>query len=466
MKEQHHFDRLIKEKVANYSVPLTDGAWALFAEKQAEVAEADEDLLLDQKAALLNSFESPLNQHHWVLMAERIQKELIFIRELTHLKVMELSLMALMLLSFWQQLKVNQNIELPSTPASIIAQAEKVPGDQLPDLNPGMTLTNQSYDRVISNGTTLNKNTPKQANIPLDINNQLSPAKVELTAVAKLAPKDIAPVSKEALLSLPPADHIETIPPQLLIGSNNETVGQYLPVTKKALVKIGMVGRSETNVIVTNTDNIPTDQVIATSIYRRESSGYSGGVSVGIAKGRWEYHLKFFYTAIQYQPIDVINVSGSVAKNYVGKKYVNFEFNTFHLPIAVRFNIIDRNQWKLFTSLGTSWNLVTQAFYHKREEHFSDENEREVTHRWIPEPIGYEYARPGFFQKEGEFLKNSYVTGNVGFGVERSFGGRWSAFVASRYAHTLYNFNGGFGPYKDNIHTLSFESGIIVTMTK
>lgn len=469
MKEHNHFDRIIKEKVNNYSVPVEDGAWELFAEKQKTILEAElleEDLLLDEKAALLESFESPLNRNHWALMAERIQKELIFIRELTHLKVMELSLMVLMLLSLWQQFPFQNTIDTIPYHSTNIAQRNDV---EEPEAIESTTVTNEiipqkTIRRSIKNNAIPSHNLQGLSEHALDIK-AVEFQKNALKVVEMLPEKVIStPISKKELHPFPNAENIKTFPPKALVINSEVLEVDYHPNRKKALVRIGMIGRLETNIIVGNTANIPTDQLIQTSIYRRQEGGYSGGMSIGLQKNKWEYQLKFLYTAVQYQPIDVINVAGSTAKNYIGKKYVNFEFNTFQIPVAVRYNIIDRNHWKFFTALGVSWHTIVQSYYHAREEDFTNDHERETTApRWIPEPIGHKEALPGFFQANGRFLKNSFVTGNIGFGVERSFGDRWSTFIASRYAHSLYNFNGGVGPYKDNIHNMSFESGIIVT---
>ncbi len=476
MKEHDHFDEVIKAKLNEYAVPLADGAWDIFEKKQREFLSGEqlEDEILDQKAASLDGFEIPFNRRHWSLMAKRIQKELVFIRELTHLKAMEISLMVLMLLFFWQQLpmpKGEQNPVYQQQPEPIAEQ-----------MQPSSTTTKETKQPKIhedENEVNYNRSTamvvPSVNGISGAISTPFLQGKEEgvnaIPDIVPTLPKQILipPVPEEQLLPRPPANQIDVLDPQPIAFSGTELATTYHAVKKKTLFKVGMFGGTERNIIIMNTANVPTDEPITSRIYHQLDAGYSGGVSLGIARGRFEYHLKLLYTAIRYQPIDVINVAGSIEKSYVGKKYAEFEFNTFQIPIAFRYNIVDRNHWKLFTDMGIAWHLVGQSFYHQQEKQYNEDEEarRGISQRaQYLNPVGYEYAYPGFFQKGGAFLTNSYITGNVGFGIERSFGGKWSAFIASRYAHSLYNFNGGLGPYKDNIHSLSFESGIIVTMMR
>ena len=71
--------------------------------------------------------------------------------------------------------------------------------------------------------------------------------------------------------------------------------------------------------------------------------------------------------------------------------------------------------------------------------------------------FNYKNLSPGWFQKEGSFLQNRYFTANLGLGMERSIGARWSIFTQSIYQHTLLS--NGFGPNKDRLNTVSIFAG-------
>ncbi len=57
----------------------------------------------------------------------------------------------------------------------------------------------------------------------------------------------------------------------------------------------------------------------------------------------------------------------------------------------------------------------------------------------------------------GNFRENSYLSANLGFGLERKFTYRWSLFVQPIYKH--YILFEGIGPNQDRIHSGSIRFG-------
>lgn len=212
----------------------------------------------------------------------------------------------------------------------------------------------------------------------------------------------------------------------------------------------GMFGSLDYNRIVT-----PSDYFLGTRLneFDRYELGYSGGFSLGFATGRWEFQTGAIYSAKHYRPVQLLYQYGNSRDGYVTEQLKDVQLNILHLPVNFRYNFLQDDRWRVYAVAGASLQVAIQANYYIERE---GNSRRSVLNRYIDN---------GWFEG-GTFTENSYLTGNLGLGVERTLTTRWSFFAQPTYQHAISFFNQGLGPTRDRISTLSVFTGIRVRIER
>jgi hypothetical protein len=106
-------DGLIVGRMEELDMPLDQGAWSVF-ESKLEAAEAEMESEIDQMAQeKLGPMEVPFNPVHWDQMAQRLDVTYAFRQKLYRYKVLEISLILLLLLTLWNYLPQEQKALSP-----------------------------------------------------------------------------------------------------------------------------------------------------------------------------------------------------------------------------------------------------------------------------------------------------------------------------------------------------------------
>lgn len=242
---------------------------------------------------------------------------------------------------------------------------------------------------------------------------------------------------------------------------------QQHPLPRKRFVRIGMMGASDYNRIITPPVRVNTDIVSLD----RYAIGYSGGITVGFESGRLEVETGFIYTAKRYYPLQVLYIEGSLKDGIFGGGIKQTEFDIVQVPLNFRYNFLSRDRWRIYGLAGASLHLVAQANYYIADlDDYAEENQnfppprnggRNDNER--PEGLENQDFQQGFLEG-GNWLDNSYIGVNIGAGIERYMSPRWSLFAQPTYYHSLYYPNQGLGPVSDRIHTMSLFMGVKVRM--
>ncbi len=509
--KMNEFDRIIREKLENLEPEYAPETWDLLEQKM-DASEAGPAVVTDEEAidelafAKLHQFETPYNSEHWQEFSQRLDKEAASVREVMRYKLVEVSLMLLLLLTLWQYLPVNQNHSVPEVHPTSPAEPLQAP---LPRADQQRTFPsdgNQSVTTVdagTTNATSTANNTNQQsiaANIPLAEDHMINSGEAIATPPAAVD----APVNNQSpsfipsreqnnlhiakkdqlndLLNDPSAKDrglsqwdtealladLESIELEELSPDGDEHSLKLLPLTarKKFNIRIGMQGAPNYDRIITPPTEVDEDSIVSLDRY---SLGYTGGITIGVERGRWEVETGLFYTAKSYQPLSVLYVTGSVKNGLYGEGAKDFEFNIVSLPMKIRYNYLLQDTWRLYASTGVSMHTVMQANYYLADQ----DGFRNALFAPAPVPRG-EQERPEQVEQYdlnkgllegGGLWENSYFSANVGLGVEKNLNGRLSIFGQANYSHSFLYPNGGIGPFLDRFHTTSLLMGIRVMVS-
>ncbi|GJM35990.1 MAG: hypothetical protein DHS20C18_49910 [Saprospiraceae bacterium] len=514
----NEFDRTIREKMKNLNPEYAPETWDLL-EQKLDATEAGPAVVTDEEAidelafTKLHQFEADYEPEHWQTFSRRLDEESATSREVLRYKLIEFSLMLLLLLTLWQYLPFDQNKSVPKLEEGLPnlpleAPAEQAQTEKAEFEASSIAINTPNNSRLDENGAD-QFNTADQPIATAGISkvdNQVDPADFstdqatssDKTSSSKEIPDFLPALSKYNVQALniytdrvaglinTPINQLQER--SLVIEWNTETLLANLEalqleplspsLTEQSLelfpmahkqkfnIRIGMQGSTNYDRIITPPTEVDEDSIVSLDRY---ALGYTGGLSLGFEKGRWEIETGFFYSAKRYQPLSVLYVTGSVKRGLYGEAAKDFEFNTVYFPLQLRYNYLQKNTWRLFVSGGGSMHTVVQANYYLSDQ----DGFRNALFAPAPVPRG-EPERPeqveeydlvkGLFEGGG-LLENSYFSANVGLGVEKYLTGRLSIFGQANYAHSFYYPSGGIGPFLDRFHTTSLLMGIKVTVS-
>jgi hypothetical protein len=110
--DKNYFDKLIKDKLEHLEAGFSPSDWEAFEDMldqnagdlpEKTVEEVEESLI-----AKLDRIEVPYNEAHWTLMEEQLNSQSASANQTIRFKLAELSLLLLLLLTFYQYLPVSQ----------------------------------------------------------------------------------------------------------------------------------------------------------------------------------------------------------------------------------------------------------------------------------------------------------------------------------------------------------------------
>lgn len=472
MKNNKEFDQFVRDKMQGLEPSITPDSWDFLEQKMnaQEALETDavpENDVIDQVSyEKLHNYHQPYNKTHWELMAGKLEREFYFIQELLRVKTMEVSLMLLLLLILGRLIPG----DIHKTPAintdnRMIVQSELEVSDQPEGLEENAVFADvitlpaeQPATNVVipARQETQDQNTSQQNN------NVVFANALPLASIASETAgiPDLPSVINTSVSS--PVDMLDDNALALLETNQPEMGLNFIPYQERDIfIRVGMYGGPNLDHIVNEPTIIGGEEIPSLNRY---ALGYSGGISLGVGLDRFEVETGLIYTSKRYQPIEVQFVAGNVEKGFRNEAFKFFEFNSLTVPVNIRYNVIDRPKWRVYAFAGGAAHFNAHAYYHVGPPELSDEN-RDQTNTFGGRNSVIEQLERGLVDgifQEGEFRENAYLSVNGGLGLERSVGDRWSFFTQSNYQHTLLYEDGGLGPFKDIIHSISISTGLKV----
>jgi hypothetical protein len=528
MKKTDLFDKVLREKLEGLNPSNELSHWELLEKRLEEGALEEEvgysvgdrkpiDEAVFEK---LHPYQAPYKASHWDKMAATLDEVFAWPVQVLRYKAAELLLMLLAFVFIWQS--ASDNLAPYATPSTATIASKTntgkknssttdqaavfAPGDVQAEENTTETQPSATAEEEASNSTAQSKqgqpatdqtnhfttasDTEKEPS-----HNQQSPSAVSSTRKAApiallnrgLSSKRLPPVLHPlpANTYVAPLDnelsllhkrssilHLDKLPNEVNAGLAYEPTPDLSDVTevralkRRNVLRLGMYASAEYNHIEVQPGLEKSDE----EVLDRFAMGYGSGLTIGLDMGRWELETGAAYASRMY-PVGLVYVQGSLREGYIGSKLRAGELNIISVPLHARYNFIHKREWRAYVISGAALQIAFQANYYAVES---------PEHSFLPNPAGPPPQQaPGGtgessitrIKKEsigllegGAFNDNAYLTGNLGFGVERYINDRWSLFLQPTYQYSLHYFREGLGPNRDQINSLSFLFGTKVRM--
>lgn len=506
-----HFDAIVKDKIVQPDLPLNHSAWAgieaglvkaeaLDAEFDAVVTDkitqpttfplsnwdsiadaldiaeaADADFDKKIYASLQNLQASP-PPNYWQRLVNRLNADFALREKLYRYKLIEATLMILLLLNCYQHLPSNYIFVPTSTEQATPIQQVTNPVDQ-------KTLNGKapSPTKIAPNTNKVNPTKVAQPKRPLIAKTVTAQQEVNTTPLISqgLTSMDIyrnysltQPVSVLPLvmeqrsgLSISVSEMNQHLTLHTETGNSiintvpslrpNFVESQYItPLGCKdckytkvpARLRLGLVANvASTNAYVSGGD------ILDINAFSEKGFGYGIGGSLGFKYGKWEVETGLMYAAKQYDP----NIVDTPKPNAKRTHFQTVHLQALHIPVNLRYNyaVLGKGRWHLYVQPGAALNVILRAEYDLAEvSSISRSKVNDVTTTRISQ-IDFNNGLLG----GGGFKNNRFLSISMGAGVERYISPKWSIFAQPDFH---FHFSGNsIGTTEDRINTLSISFG-------
>jgi len=455
MMEEEKMDKFLKDKLESVETKVPKDAWKNFSEKWND-ALLDDQLDLEKKFdqnmhKKLNQFIFPTNESHaWAHFhsyyshIKRNENKIIWF------KAMEVTMSVLL---FFTCLHVGVIRQLPTFQTVNVENSTKVSVDKNSSASTQIKLlennipnkrNNNQLDRIFSN---LSEN---QSNEEV---NKLRPKKglLEVEPIQSSSPivLKMSPVSLE---SFPEISQIPTLASRHIpISTRKIYINNILDFGKWHLTLL--TGLDGDNVFTPAYPRFKVPETI------RNSSGFHLGFLLSEGAKRLETGFGFIFAHKEYNAPSVTFIQGSLRDGYTTEQLQKIQLNLLQIPVFTRYNIVHKENWRLYASLGATAQVTLSANYF-------------IVHPgFFPSSVAltgktnsvYQNLEEGLMQG-GTLIDNVYLSMDIGVGAEKMISPRTSLFAQSSYQSFVGHVSKGIGPYNDRISTVSFQSGVRINL--
>ena len=506
-ESQDPFDAIIAAGLTGAAANV--GAdWGNFEEMLSAAEAADltaDNNIIDQKVQQnLEDYEAPYEPENWSLMRERIQEEFSLRRKLIRYRVVEVSVMILAIFTLFSYLPKNelgnfiileqvkerikqkvspkktQETALQNAPiASVSKNTNKSSENKEIDLD---IFSPEIQTNYIATGDAISIYAVQEVKTvsPLDV---LETA-LELNGNVKLKASNIPVIEekeeKKGLFawmkkdqeSKPEMNEDETMKSFLLEALENKKAKE-LSSNKEEVLKASKVKLEHKNVrlaMFTSADlygvYAPYDRFFNYSPGTAYDANMGGGILLDFQKNRLHIVTGGAYMPKYYQPSHGDEVIGSFETAYVREDLEEIKLDIVHIPLDFRYDFIQKPKWRLYGVAGAAFNIVLETAYDIEQEVVASSSatfSREVISDFRNTASNLNQKEfPEGVAEGGGLPENTFLTAQLGFGVERFVTQRWSIFFEPVYQQ---QFSGmGIGPNENSFRTVSLRLGAKATM--
>ncbi len=213
-----------------------------------------------------------------------------------------------------------------------------------------------------------------------------------------------------------------------------------------ARLRLGLVA----NLAITNA-YVTGGEILDINAFADTGFGYGSGITLGFKYNRWEVETGLLYAAKQYDP----NIVDSPKANEKRTHFQTVHLQTINIPAILRYNyaVLGKGKWHLYAQGGPVLNIILRAEYDLAEvSAISRSKVNDITTSRISQ-IDF---NNGLLAGDG-LKTNRYLSINMGVGAERYISPSWSIFVQPDI-HLHFSGN-RIGPTEDKINTLNLSFG-------
>ena len=504
------FDEALRGKLDAVEPAYDATHWAMMAEQLDEVfAEPElEDVQLDEIAyENLSQLSPPYNAAHWAMMAERLDAAYSFRNKVYRYKIAEVALMLLLIFTVIQYLphykkaKPAKTVKQEQAIATVPQQLEQtVQTSEHSAESPVSVVENKATESssyvlaelpqpelfAKSSQTDLHlQSTSLDTRIAILQEQATNSVLASLPTLAqnhfsasgtRARPWNFSDVpgaeSVQGILTTPRADlpiasieMLDRLAPAIPEADKNlPTCNGCDQFKKERHWRIGMFASAEANYVMT-----PYDTKNLLPSYDQFFPGYGGGISIAYSIGKWAFETGGMYSSLSYQPealrIELRN--GSFEEGWSGIGFKEAQLEILKVPLNIRYKYGQLKKWHLYAATGVTAHVAMYQQYNFQKQYKGTPSTNGFGPPPAPSPPSEsspaqrQALHKGYFEGGG-LKENTFLTANLGIGVERYLSPRWSIFFQPNYQHQL--FSKGFGPNEDRFNTLSTFLGVRATL--
>lgn len=453
--EEEKMDQFLKDKLESLETKVPKDAWKNFSEKWNDALlddQTDAEKMFDQNIhEKLNQFIFPTNERHawghfhsYYSHIKRNENKIIWF------KAMEVTMAVLLFFTCLhvgviRQVPTSQSINLENrTKVSVDKSSSATTEIKVVENNIQNKLNDNQLDRILSEVSDnqsyeeVNKLLPKKGLLEVEPIQSSSPIILKMS-----------PVSLE---SFPEVNQIPTLTSRHIpIGTRKIYINNILDFGKWHLTLL--TGLDGDNVFTPAYPRFKVPETI------RNSSGFHLGFLLSEGAKRLETGFGFIFAHKEYNAPAVTFIQGSLRDGYTTEQLKKIQLNLLQVPVFTRFNIVHKENWRLYASLGATAQVTLSANYF-------------IVHPgFFPSSVAltgktnsvYQNLEEGLMQG-GTLIDNVYLSMDMGIGAEKMVSPRTSIFVQSSYQSFVGHVSKGIGPYNDRISTVSFQSGVRINL--
>lgn len=508
---EDELDILAKSHLENIIAPNVESQWDLFEQQLDAVEQPDqliEDAELDGVAyEQLHDLRKPYRPEHWQLLSNRLDYVYSWKYKIYKYKLAEIGLMLLLLITLINFLPNQPVIQrIADLPESIQSKKDNVISNDTQLASPSIIsksndskVAKTTANSIVNNSSSIDQSTktvstettksksvtndnqviketwPAESNTTVanttpvqtsTISHQLKPINPIAASTNVVEEANATPTQVQSLMT-----SVDPIKP--LAFSPDDELNTALPAAEQLILpdvfrrmRIGMFASSDFNYILT-----PHNTKLQLPSYEQFFQGYGGGISLNFQiSQRLAVETGIIYSSIYYEPLNFnVAVTGNI-RGLSGKGLRSASLDVIKLPLNIRYNISMNDKWRFYTLAGASYNAAAYTHYQivntlpagSSAAAFPAPAPRPGERTSTQDQERYN----GFMENGGKLQGNTYLTANVGLGLERYLNPRWSIFVQPVYQHQLLDNSEGFGPNRDRFNSISTFIGIRTSLKK
>lgn len=504
--DNKEFDNIIKKKLESLNSNGSDDAWDLFKEKWDSETDLEdvgdelsiEDQDLDAKIKTnMQKLRIPFNSKHWIILKEQLELEALFKKKLFVAKSVELIILAFLVLGILNLWPIQNDIyHIPVDGSPMVASvpvdketAEKYEAQEEARLADQREVNQKIYkstkkfvkETLLSsedNSSNLETKSDNQTIIDNGINsesiNQALPLKEVNNNPVQIPFIDTPQRESKKVKSVAPLGNNEDNAPIASLQPNalNEIEIPNRPIGYPDIVLTNKASHLEEKSFVSfafgpklNLVNSPFDPIYDFDPYNVSNTNFNITAKVHKQIGNLELYGGLGYTNTSYVPKLHEEIYEPREQQFNVASLENIKFKTVNIPVGVRYNIVDSEQYQLYTSAGVDINVIAESEFEIQDIAIGERSGSSLTGQTSGKKNEKVNTNAKLSQKEfnkgilsgGTLKDNFYATASVGFGLNWKTSSRTGIFIEPRYSHFISS--KGIGPNEDKLHNLSIDLG-------
>ena len=457
MMEEEKMDQLLKDKLESLETKVPKDAWKNFSEKW-------KDALLDDQTAEEKKFDQTIHEklNQFIFPTNEGQAWAHFHSYYSHIKSNENKII------WFKAMEVTMAVLLFFTCLQV-GVIRRVPASQ------SVNVENSHIGPVDKNFSALTDIKVVENNIQNKRNNTLQNKTLSNLSDYQSYEEVNKLPSKKIILEVEPipgsiAKNLTLAPVPVSLESFTEVsqiptlASRHIPISTRKIYVNNILDFGKWHLtLLTGLDG---DNVFTPAYPRfkvpetiRNSSGFHLGFLLSEGAKRLETGFGFIYAHKEYNAPAVTFIQGSLRDGYTTEQLKKIQLNLLQIPVFTRFNIVHKENWRIYATLGATAQVTLSANYF-------------IVHPgFFPSTVAltgksnsiYQNLEEGLMQG-GTLIDNVYLSMDMGVGAEKMISPRTSIFAQSSYQSFVGHISKGIGPYNDRISTVSFQSGVRINL--